>query len=87
MALIHKVDDHGWHRIVQTADPKTKQPEVEGESASYQGIAQFTRIHPTHGLQRFIAVTGYHGPTYGNGLREGVIYLVTPVAHIEEEDA
>jgi hypothetical protein len=75
--LKHEYSGTGFHRIVNP-----DKPNEPGEWAGYQGIAAY---FDDDTVRTFVAVTGYHGTdnTHIPGLRENIIYLITPQEHVE----
>ncbi len=74
----HEHDSRGWHWIRNTETGE------RGENARYQGISTF---FDDVNVRTYIAVTAYHGieaTANGASLRAGIVYLITPQAHVEE---
>jgi hypothetical protein len=76
--LHHEVEANGWHQIVGTINGHA----VVSEPAMYQGIAAIRFYNrQTHHDHIFVAVTDFHHNAIG--LKAGIVYQITPIAHLE----
>lgn len=77
--LTHVVHTGGWHQIQGTVDGVPVSP---SEVAGYQGVTALRFLDTATGRDRtFVAITNYHDSAIG--LRAGIVYEVTPIAHVE----